>query len=541
MAATETGHRSAIVGAVARRKRAQGKQPVAELIGRSVYGDGQAAVYRTRMAPLIDRTIPDYEYWDKLRRGKLSGYTLGGLFCKRIEHIFSSWVLGAGVEITLKDVDPITGLPALNETSQYTDTAIAAFVASLLDSGQDNADEDSDTDVQGSLLAGLYEDSMGLGDQYVIVNADGTLSIPSPDTVTIKRDELDYRIILSLTVETKLPGYTILDEYRADGRTVTVKKGAQIVSVQQYQNLIGRLPAVHVANERSGNETNGHPIHEDLLPLFNEYDDVLYKQIDGAKMMGNPTPVLKGLEDVEQTKRDNSPSTPETYYDRDGNYTTRAEFQLDRNAALLLGVGADFVYAAPPVGFTKDTQQSLDTLFLMLQYRTGIPKFAWGDELTSSRATAGVQADQFIKDIQGRRNDCGGWIVRLVKIWLQFKALTDPQIVVGNLALRWPELQTEDETVQLAKIKYARDAGLLTDETALKLLDLVDDPAEESAKAAVELEARQAALMLDAAPAGDNPVAQMNDDDDSPAQMPDTSYYIIDAVRELRTSLLEAK
>jgi hypothetical protein len=535
------------MGNSARRKRAKAKQQnVAELVGRYSF-DPQMAGYRSLVAPLsVDRTIPDYGFWDRLRRGKAEGYTIGGLFCKRIEHIFSSWVLGDGVEITIKDVDPVTGLPVKPEEQDpaiiYTNRAIADLMASLLDSGQDNSDEDGDTAVQSSILARMYEDSQGLGDDYTIVNANATFSRPSPDTVTVKYDPLDYRTVLSVTIEAKLVEYTIYDEYRADGRTRTIKKGIEIVSVEQYQNLIGRVPFVHVANGKSGNETNGHSSHEDLLPIFREYNEVIFKQIDGAKMMGNPKPAMTGIEDVQKTLDDNSPSTNDFYTDKDGNYVERKQFVMDRESLLVLGVGADYKYVSPPVGFTKDTQQSLDTLFLMLQYRTGIPKFAWGDELSSSRATAGVQADQFIKDIQARRNDCGGWIVRLVKIWLQFKALTDPQIVVGNLSLRWPELQTEDETVQLAKIKFAKDAGLLTDEMALKLLDLVDDPAEESAKASKEFEARQAALMLDAPPAGpdggnNKQVAQMDDDE----YIPDATYHIIDAVRELHANLIEAK
>ncbi len=500
------------------------------------YPYAQASIYRNRVAPLtVDSTVPDYQYWDRLRRGKLSGYTLGGLFCPRIEHIFATWVLGGGVEVQLAD-------PDLGDQADYTNAAIKDFVDSLLDAGLDNHDEDSDSDVRSSQLQGVYKDTLGLGDQYIIVNADGTLSIPSPDTATVTRDPLDYRTIIKYLFTTKLQEYTITDEYRADGRTVIIKQGDVVIVSQNYANLIGRIPVVHVAHEMTGNETNGHPIHEDLLPLLNEYDDVIYKQLDGAKMMGNPTPVLKGLEDVEKTKRDNMPTMEDLYTDKDGNQETRAQFKLDRNAALLLGVGADFMYAAPPTGFTADTTKALDNLFLLLQYRTGIPKFAWGDELSSSRATAGVQADQFIKDIKGRQADNGGWIVRLVKIWLQFKALTDPQIIVDNLKLRWPELQQKDDTIQLAQVTFAKQNNLLTDETALRLIDLVDDPEDEVKEAKAEADAAMAKLYPDGIPTpgtqpGDTqPVKQMNDDDDDDVS---PHYFMIEALRELRATLAE--
>ena len=83
-------------------------------------------------------------------------------------------------------------------------------------------------------------------------------------SVTVKRAPLDYRMVLSYTLETRLDdGYVITDEYRADGRTVITKKGNVVIKTEEYQNLIGRIPVVHIAHGRSGNETYGHSGHED--------------------------------------------------------------------------------------------------------------------------------------------------------------------------------------------------------------------------------------------------------------------------------------
>ena len=60
-----------------------GQQPVRELIGRYALPDAQFSVYRNRMAVVsVDATIPNYGFWDRLRRGKEHGYSLGGLFAK---------------------------------------------------------------------------------------------------------------------------------------------------------------------------------------------------------------------------------------------------------------------------------------------------------------------------------------------------------------------------------------------------------------------------------------------------------------------------
>lgn len=469
-----------------RHRHAPTNGHVAEMIGRVAPPYMQANMGRSRYATTtVDATQPDYEYYDKLRRGKLRGYSLGALFAKRIEKLFSAWVFGEGVDVTLnKDV----ALDYDEAKVEYTNEQLKNFVGGLLDAGQDNEGDDPDIDDQnGSLIYSLYEDAMGLGDQYAIINANGSLSIPSPDTVEVVRDELDYRHVLLVRITVKLTKATIIDEYRPDGRTVTIKQvgddGKPLEpDVTNFTNLIGRIPFVHIAHERSGNETNGHSIHEDLLKLYDQYDDVIHKQLDGAKLLGNPIPTASGLENLAAVIDANKPMVDETYLDRDGNEVTRTQLNLDANSFMLIGKGGKFEFVAPPVGFTADTTQALRSLFLLILWRLGITESLWGGELSSARATSETQLTQFAKELRGLQKNNGGWVARLCKIWLQFKALTDPQIIVDKLSVEWPSAIEEDKTLLLEFLKVADAAGLVTPETMLKLMDLVDDPEDEVAK-----------------------------------------------------------
>lgn len=488
------------------RRASQKRVRAQEMIGRYVLGDAQVSLFKSRArVETVDKTIADYEFWDKLRRGKAKGYSLGGLFAKRIERVFASWVLGGGVEITLAKPEPPLNPPQAGgdtggvdeDRMDYTNAQLAQFMAGLLDAGQDDDEEDADPDRddrQNSLLLSVFRDSLGLGDQYIFVNPDGSLSVPSVDTVTVKRDPLDYRRVLSVTIETKSEGYTITDEYRADGRTVMVKKGAEVVSTQEFQNLIGRIPVVHVAHGMSGNETYGHPIHEELRPLYDEYDDVIYKQLDGVKLLGNPLLAFTGMEDINAVINANQPAEADTYTDKDGNEATRHQLNIDTNAVMLVGKGGDAKYVAPPVGFTADTQQALKTLFLLLLDHTGIPEFVWGNEMSSARASSDTQMDQFARDIEGWRRDSGGWVVRLCKIWLQTRALTDRRILLGRLAVKWPSVTKENRELLLKFIEFAKNHNLLTDETALRMTNLVENVEEEAEAAAKEAEERQEAM-----------------------------------------------
>lgn len=485
----------AVQRAVAAEMEQQRPAIVSELVGRYVLNGAQTTLYKQRMvAKTLDETRPDYAFYDALRRCKAAGYRLGGLFCRRIENVFAAWVFGGGLEVKLAESQDIP-----DDAREYTNARLAELVKALLDSG--SADDESDRDEQStSFLQQVYADTLGLGDQYIIVNPDGSLSVPSPDTVEVERDELDYRRVTAVTVTTKLDKVTIIDRYEADRRVITYQRrtgDAVQETREEYANLIGRIPVVHVAHGRAQNETNGHSIHEDLLELYNQYDDLVYKQLDGAKLLGNPIPTFTGLADPAAAMGSNEPEELDAYADKDGHVVSREVIQLDQNPVVALGEGGDFKMVAPPTGFTADTKEALKSLFLLLLDHTGIPEFIWGNELSSARASSGTQMEEWVHETEARQRSAGGWVVRLCKLVLMMWALVDPRIVVGRLQATWAPLVKDDEEIKLKQIITADDRGWLTDATGLGLLHLVDDPEAEAQAARAELDAQREALFPD--------------------------------------------
>jgi hypothetical protein len=231
--------------------------------------------------------------------------------------------------------------------------------------------------------------------------------------------------------------------------------------------------------------------------LYDQYDDLAYKQLDGAKLLGNPILAFVGMEDIDAVKNANDPGTAETYTDQDGNMATRDQLQIDANAVLLVGKGGDAKFVAPPTGFTEDTKTALKTLFLLLIDHTGIPEFIWGNEMSSARASSDTQLTQWVRDIEGCQRDNENWLLELCDIWLMTAALTDPTLTIDALAANWPPIIAEDETVQLQKIDLARRETVLTDKTMLRLLNLVDDPEKEAAEAKEEADARREEMFPD--------------------------------------------
>lgn len=452
-------------------------EPIREIIGR-VAAQFTGLYNRFRLS--IDRTLTDHEFWDRLRRGKAKGYELGGLFAQPIVEILASWVLGEGMGAKLV----VPKEEAENERVLYTNDLLLRWLRS-----------------QMARITLLYEDHLALGDQYAVMNPDGTLAIPSPETV--ERIEDDFGTLIGYRITAKLEKVTIIDELRLDGRSIIIKRAGQSDEVQTYQNLIGRLPVIHFANDRGNNETYGRPIYERLLRLFRRYDDLLEKGLDGAELMGNPIPVFEGMKNIDETI-DANKAADETYIDKEGNPQSRAVINFDLLAALFIGEGGHFQFASPSPGFTDDIRNILKLLFLLMLDSTRIPEFVWGGAVESSKASAETQLPPFVKFIMGRRarfegrgadeeldQEASGGLLELIDVWLRTRQLTDPRILVGPVAIDWPELVEEDQAQQLARLSFAKQNNLITDETTLRELDLVDDPAKEVGQARDEAKQRQ--------------------------------------------------
>lgn len=410
----------------------------------------------------VDRTQVDYAWWSRFRRGKEPGFELGSVFARPILNIVASWVLGQAFEVESE-----------NETAA---DRLAQFVSDELDT-----------------LLTWYSDGLALGDSYLVVNADGSLTMLPPNTVEIITDPFDYRTVLAYKVTTKLETVTIVDEYRADRRIVTIQatdeRGVMTETPLEFANPLGMIPVVHFANEREANEVNGHPVYEGLLHWFTRYDDLLNKTLDGVEVMGRPIPVAI-TDDAERDRELNSTRT-EDYVDKDG--TTRTEKVVDfaELDMFWLNTGGDFKFAAPGP-FAQDSKSVGKWMFYLMLEHTGIPEWAWGGAIASSMASVEAQMPAFVRLIERWRKALAGPLMELLTLWYASVALFEFLPAVDNLSIQWPEVTPGDDEILVKKIAQASLDNLLTRETELRLLDLgIDDPAAEVEAAQKEADERE--------------------------------------------------
>lgn len=440
---------------------------VEELIG----GGGRVRIRQINgLAPTRDSSTADYRFWDKARRGKARGLEISGLLLKPLGSKAAAWVMG----------DP--------PHWSADDPAGAALDAWWARS-------------HSEILRG-YEEALNLGDAYLVINADLSVTVLPPSVVEPLLDGAGQVAGWRISESTDLtPAHQervsfpsrvafgnvwgegkkiqpagavkIVDEYTAAGRVRRIKRGGVVVSTERWDNLIGRVPVIHIANRYGADEFYGRPEGDALIPTLQRYGDVIDAAIRGNIRQGRPTPVIERMGTAEQVKKFwETFGRRETHTLPDGSTEAVDVIDFDPDQLLTLGGEAQFKYAAPGA-FTGDTQTLLGLLFYLVVQHSEIPEAVWGASIPSSRASAETQMEPFVRWISKKRGLAESWLFEVARVALAYMALTDWRIDAGAaLGIEWAALTAEDGRLALDTVSWAHGAGIIEDEDARELLGL---------------------------------------------------------------------
>ncbi len=448
------------------------RRVVAELIGQvkrtyRVVGSWWGDLYRTESAR--DWTTPDARFWDHARRGKAKGLELSGLFLKPLGSKVASWVLG---QAPRWNAESAAGKEALN-------TWWGAHQAEIVRA---------------------YQEAVDLGNCFLVVNADLSVTVVPPSVVTPLVDEDDYSRIVGWRITERHPHpersgdeMVIVDEYTATERVQRrLRNGAEMSEPQRFPNLIGRCPVVHIPNVRGANEVFGRPEGEALVDLLHWYQETLVSALEGNKHQGRPTPVVsfETLDQLDKFFAANGSTVRQTLDDGTVEETVVVDFDSDRLLAL---AGGDMKYEQPG-SFANDTERLLGLLYYLFLEHVEIPEFVMGTAIASSKASAETQMPVFVKWIEKKRGECSGWLVELASVALAYLSLVERGVRADEAPTPgWAELTGEDGRLTQDAVQWAHAEGLLDEETALRLMPFeVEDPRAVLAQAKREREARQA-------------------------------------------------
>jgi hypothetical protein len=454
-----------------RRKRNIVRRVISEMIGntmRRIVG----LIDRARYGSTVDQSEPNYQWYDRARRGLEAGLELSGVLMKPINSNVVKWVLGDRPQFTLDDEDAAA---ALNEWM-----------------------DENWADVMDAM-----EESVSLGNCFLVINPDLSASVVSPDVVDPIVDPDDYSTVIGWRISQNFPHPTdmgksmwVVDEYYPDVRIRTVTKAGSKPVVTTFRNMIGRAPVVFIPNLKSPNELFGRPELEALVRsrkgILHRYGELLDAAIDGNIRQGRPIRTfsfddLEGLEafmDTYGTRRTT------TEINDKGEEETVTEFTISVDTQQGVAMAGGKVDFASPGSSANDTQILLAILFYLIVQHTEIPEFALGVSMDSSKASAETQLPPFIKWVERRRKKAENWMLELAEIVLGFQRAMGQVQAVAGLGISWTKLTDDDRTLTFDVVKWALLEGLITKETALELAPNIEieDVAQEVADATAQME-----------------------------------------------------
>lgn len=399
-----------------------------------------------------DINTSDYAFFDKLRRGQARGYELSGLLVSSISRNIASWGLGR--------------LPQWETGNDSISSQLNDWWRKWL-----------------PVILRSYRESLDMGDSYLVMNGDSSVTIVPPDAVTPLVAENDPGRWIGWKIETTVPHptepgkyVTYEDHYTAIKRVLYIKNydGTPMNGKdgQTFINPMGRVPVIHVANRKGADERFGRPECEGLINLLLRYGDVLDAALKGNIRQGRPTPVLQKMGSTLQVNDFyDKYSHEETIKNSQGENETIIVIDFDPDQMLVLGNDAEMKYAAP-APFTTDTLNLLQILFYLFVQHTGLPEFLLGGAIGSSKASAESQLEPFLKFIEMKRGEAMAWINPLVELYLAWVGTYNRRARNLTAVPLWRPMAAGDGRLTLDTVIWAWSKGFMDDEMALWLLPL---------------------------------------------------------------------
>lgn len=406
----------------------------------------------------------DYDFWRRAYYCRVRGMELSGLFIKPLVNKTSGWTLGRAPNWKLENEE------LSNALSGWWD---------------DHHDEIMRADRQ----------SRKLGDEFIVVNPDLSLTLISPELVEPIVSEDDYGEIIGWRIsQTKrhpqMPAQSMvmIDEYYDDRRIQIIERNGVEVDRRMYRNLLGIRTIVHIANMRD-DQMFGHPEAEALVEILQRYNTTLQAGLEGNEIQGRPTPVLSfdSVQDMDAFWDKYGKKEIQTFADGTQEISDTLEVDLYQ---LLTISNAKFSYESPGQ-FAEDTEKLLGLLFYLILEHSEIPEFVFGNAIASSQASAQAQMPIWVRYIEGRQTEASGWLIQLATIVVGYLMLLQPAL--GGLAtpdekplLQWAPIGDDDGNLILNTLKWLYLEGLIDERTAVMLAPVGIEDIDAVLKAARE-------------------------------------------------------
>jgi hypothetical protein len=229
----------------------------------------------------------------------------------------------------------------------------------------------------------------------------------------------------------------------------------------------------------------GNSDYQNLLAILQNYATVISEATKNVIYNSAPLPVLKGVKDPKKLEAASQ-----------ANGTTPEKDSVAWNADKVIYLEGDHADAKmlQTNEIMNDVEKLLNLYFYLFVQGSETPEFSLGTAVSSSKASTSTQEPILQMKITRKRSEYKEFITQLVQTYIERRLLvSDPLYLavlndVPDVSVVFPAIDEDDITTTLEIVKWAWEAGLLSDQTALEMVGSgkIKNVSEEIAKAAKE-------------------------------------------------------
>lgn len=400
----------------------------------------------TRVTSTRDWSRVNHQFWDRVRHGSEPNLTLSGGIASAAAKRVAGWALETMPIIISENKD------------------LAWTLNSWLRRNR-------------SKVLKAYEESRIIGDAFIIINPDSSVSLQPVWLAEPLVDEDTYSKIVGWSFVQRYTrpvignaiGKTIEDRYIYD----KVMRFVDGQLVETFKHPSGMLPVIHIANNADLDEVFGNPDAAPMLDLLYEINEVLRAGLTGNKLQGRPTPVFERLGDADAVGEFmNANSINEEFPDSTGAIKTEPSFVFDADQAVALSGDAQFKYVSPQP-FIGETERLLNILIEYFAQNIQTPMFVLGMAVSSSKAATESQMPVFVRFIKTQRLAAEEWLRPMLEVVKAMAVGDGDADWEDEFDFVWRELSLRDERLVLDTVNAAYGAGLISKTTAIQNLPVV--------------------------------------------------------------------
>lgn len=262
-----------------------------------------------------------------------------------------------------------------------------------------------------------------------------------------------------------------LDEFNYHVKVLKIEGEKVEVHIPEKINPWNCIPVVIFNQNMLEGDTNGYSDANGLIRLAGVYHQILERTIDANMYNGQPTIVFSGLDDPKSFVNDMY-----GMYDGSGVYT-EGIYNTFGGYYLKGGSSVEYLQVNDTVSNAKTLLELLFYIFIQV---SGVPEWALGANLNSTYASAKMQSSPLTQRINSKRFDIHDSLLETnEKIALIHESYDNADYDDKNTSVGWDEVIPDEDMDIQTRITMAREAGLLTDETFMKLLRVAKDYTNE--------------------------------------------------------------